>query len=72
MNLLLKVSRFFHDLQGNVLLTKIFLDFLCQKALLIFYKHLGMEGFSSSITIIGTSIVINNIPNKFILPESST
>ena len=29
MNLLLKVSRFFHDLQVNVLLTKIFLDFLC-------------------------------------------
>ena len=28
MNLLLKVSRFFHDLQVNVLLTKIFLDFL--------------------------------------------
>ena len=29
MNLLLKVSRFFQDLQVNVLLTKIFLDFLC-------------------------------------------
>ena len=28
MNLLLTVSRFFHDLQANVLLTKIFLDFL--------------------------------------------
>ena len=27
-NLLLKVSRFFHDLQVNILLTKIFLDFL--------------------------------------------
>ena len=28
MNLLLKVSRFFHNLQVNVLLTKIFLDLL--------------------------------------------
>ena len=28
MNLLLKVSRFFHNLQVNVLLAKIFLDFL--------------------------------------------
>ena len=28
MNLLLKVSRFFHGLRVNVLLTKIFLDFL--------------------------------------------
>ena len=28
MNLLLKVSLFFHDLQVNVLLTKIFLNFL--------------------------------------------
>ena len=39
MNLLLKVSRFFHDIQVNVLLTKIFLDFLFQKALLIIFKH---------------------------------
>ena len=39
MNLLLKVSRFFHDIQVNVSLTKIFLDFLFQKALLIIYKH---------------------------------
>ena len=39
MNLLLKVSRFFHDLQVNVLLTKIFLDFLFQKALLIICKR---------------------------------
>ena len=29
MNLQLKVSRFFQDLHVNVLLTKIFLDFLC-------------------------------------------
>ena len=41
-NLLIKVSRFFHDLQVNVSLTKAFLDFLFQKALLIIYKHLGI------------------------------
>ena len=72
MNLLLKVSLFFHDLQVNVLLTKIFLGFLFQKALLIIYKHLGIEVFSSNITTIGTSIIINDIPNRFILPTSST
>ena len=55
MNLLLKVSRFFNDPQVNVLLTKILLDFLFQKALLIIYKHLGIEEFFPNITIIGTS-----------------
>ena len=54
MNLLLKVSRFFHDLLVYVLLTKIFLDFLFEKALLIISKHLGIEEFFSNITIIGT------------------
>ena len=51
MNLLLKVSRFFHDLQANVLFTKIFLDFLFYKALLIIEKRLGIEEFSSIIII---------------------
>ena len=50
MNLLLKVSRFFHDLQVNVLLTKICLDFLFYKALLSVYKCLGIEEFTSIIT----------------------
>ena len=72
MKLLLQVSCFFHNLQVNVLLTKIFIDFLLQKALLIIYKYLGMEEFSSNITIIGTSIVIKDIPNRFILLTSST
>ena len=51
MNLLLKVSRFFHDLQVNVLVTKIFLDYLFWKALLIIYKRLEIEEFSSTIAI---------------------
>ena len=41
MNSLLKVSRFFHDLQVNVLLTNIFLDFFFQKALLIILQTSG-------------------------------
>ena len=61
MNLLLKVSRFFHDLQVNVLLTKIFL------VLESFVNYLQTSGnrrilfnsllqFSSRILLIGTSI----------------
>ena len=51
MNLILKVSGLFEDLQVNILLTKIFLDFLFQKALLIIYKRLGIKELSSIITI---------------------
>ena len=51
MNLILKVSGLFEDLQVNILLTTIFLDFLFQKALLIIYKRLGIKELSSIITI---------------------
>ena len=59
-------------LMVNVLLTKIFLDFFFRKSLLIICKHLEREEFSSNITITETSIVINDILNRFILPTSST
>ena len=40
MNFLLKVSRFFHDLQLNVLLTKTFLDFIYIPYYIIIYIYI--------------------------------
>ena len=48
MNLLLKVSRFFHDLQVNVLLKKIF---FVLESLVNYLQTSGIEEFSSIVTI---------------------
>ena len=48
MNLLLKVSRFFHDLQVNVLLTKIF---LVLESLVNCLQTSGNKEFSSVVII---------------------
>ena len=48
MNLLLKVSRFFHDFQVNDLLTKIF---LVLESLVNYLQTSGNRRFSSIVTI---------------------
>ena len=58
MNLLLKVSRFFYDLQVNILLVK---KNWFWKALLINYKLPGIGEFSSVIVLVIIIIIITII-----------
>ena len=51
MNLLLKNFKFLLQSSGKCFTYKIFLDFLLWKTMLTIYKHLGIEEFSSNITI---------------------